>query len=251
LYARGTPVQEIWNDDLWWANSFANTAETLRGTMTLAAGRNLIAAYGSEGCCDGTSTLQLQRPSSTTWLNATTANFALIAPNCPVAGVTAARATDAIGLAVRKISTTVADPFNATTNPKAIPGARVRYFIRLTNGGAAQTVDAGSLTVTDRIPAGTALVVSDIAATGSGPIRFVDGAPVSGLSYTFGGLGNLSDSVEFSSDNGATFGYTPTVGADGTDVNVTHVRVRLQGTPICAATNAPRTADLEFDVVVR
>ncbi len=251
LYARGSPLQEVWNDDLWWNNSFANTGEILQGTVNLAAGRHLIAGYGSEGCCDGTTTIQLQRPGTTTWLDATTANFALVAPICPTAGVTAVRAVDSIGLAVRKTSVTAADPANAALNPKAIPGARVRYAIRLTNGGAAQTVDADSLTVTDRVPANTALVVSDIAGANSGPIRFIDGSPPSGLSYSFGGLGSTTDDVEFSNNNAASFGYTPTAAADGTDAAVTHVRVRLRGQPVCATANAPRSADLEFDVLVR
>lgn len=55
-------------------------------------------------------------------------------------------------LAVGKTSTVISDPFNSTTNPKAIPGAIVEYGISLTNTGA---VAATVVTITDPLPANT------------------------------------------------------------------------------------------------
>lgn len=251
LYVRSTALQEAWNDDLWWNGSFNNAGELLQGTITLAAGRNFFVTYGSEGCCEGAASMQLQRPGSNAWFDLTTANFTLVAPSCPTANVVTARVADSTSLAVRKTSETRADPFNSTTNPKAIPGARVRYTVRLTNGGAAQIVDANSLTVIDRIPANTSLIVTDIAASGSGPVRFVDGVPASGLTYTFSGLAAASDDLAFSNDGGVTFNYVPTADPNGVDAAVTHIRVNPRGRPACTVTNTTRSADIEFDVVIR
>jgi len=51
-------------------------------------------------------------------------------------------------LTVSKVATVVSDPFNGTTNPKAIPGAIVEYVVTVANGGAS---DADAVSVTDDI----------------------------------------------------------------------------------------------------
>ena len=40
---------------------------------------------------------------------------------------------------------------------------------------------------------------------------------------------STSDDLLFSNDGGATFGYTPKPGQDGTDPDVTHVRISPKG----------------------
>lgn len=52
------------------------------------------------------------------------------------------------GLTVSKVATVVSDPFNGTTNPKAIPGATVEYVVTVANGGGS---DADNVSVTDAI----------------------------------------------------------------------------------------------------
>ncbi len=52
-------------------------------------------------------------------------------------------------LSVTKISTVINDPFNGTTNPKAIPGATVQYCILISNPG---TGTADTVVATDNIP---------------------------------------------------------------------------------------------------
>ncbi|QJB68853.1 proprotein convertase P-domain-containing protein [Parasphingorhabdus halotolerans] len=52
-------------------------------------------------------------------------------------------------LSVTKISSVDSDPVNGATNPKAIPGATVRYCILMSNSGSAT---ATSITATDNIP---------------------------------------------------------------------------------------------------
>lgn len=52
------------------------------------------------------------------------------------------------GLTVSKVVSVVSDPFNGTTNPKAIPGAIVEYVITITNGGGS---DADSVSISDTL----------------------------------------------------------------------------------------------------
>ena len=120
------------------------------------------------------------------------------------------------------------DPINGASNPKSIPGAIQLYTVRITNQGGG-AVDSGTLMLTDAIPDNTMLYLLDAAGPGSGPIAFVDGAPTSGLTYTFAGLANSGDHLEFSSDNGVSWTHAPTPDANGCDAAVTHIRVRPQG----------------------
>ncbi|MDY7099271.1 MAG: hypothetical protein SXU28_14140 [Pseudomonadota bacterium] len=73
---------------------------------------------------------------------------------------------------VIKSSVVVSDPVNGTTNPKAIPGAVIRYCIAVTN--AAGAADATNIVVVDNLPGdvdyntGTILRDTDVAVAGSG-----------------------------------------------------------------------------------
>ena len=62
LYVSGQALEEDWNDDLWWAGSYANTGETLSGPITLAPGWHRYEALGFEGCCDGPAGFQARPP---------------------------------------------------------------------------------------------------------------------------------------------------------------------------------------------
>ena len=135
-------------------------------------------------------------------------------------------------LLVLKTSTVVEDPINGSTNPKAIPGSTVRYLVGTTNSGSGGA-DTDSVFITDAIPANSALRVSDFDGSTAGPVLFVDGTPASGLSYTFSSLplplADPLDDVSFSRDGGLTFDYSPVAIADGTDPEVTHIRVNPKG----------------------
>lgn len=61
-------------------------------------------------------------------------------------------AVQSAALNVAKTSSVVSDPFNGTTNPKAIPGAFVEYSITITNSGL---VAAAGLSINDPQPANT------------------------------------------------------------------------------------------------
>jgi len=58
-------------------------------------------------------------------------------------------------LSVQKTSAVVSDPFNGTTDPKAIPGATVEYTITLANSGV---VNAAGVSIGDTLPANTTFV---------------------------------------------------------------------------------------------
>ncbi len=72
---------------------------------------------------------------------------------------------------------------------------------------------------------------------------FTDGTPASGITYTFGGLADPTDDMEFD-DGTLTFSYTPTPDADGYDVNVTAVRVNPSG-----ALNFSSSGDPYFELL--
>lgn len=128
----------------------------------------------------------------------------------------------------------LSDPLNNTSNPKSIPGALEIYTLRLTNQGSG-TVDNNTVAIVDAVPANTALYVQDLGVAGSGPLAFTNGAPSSTLTYTFSGLANGGDDLEFSNNGGSSWAYTPVANANGCDPAVTHIRVKPKGTMAAAS----------------
>ena len=126
-------------------------------------------------------------------------------------------------LTVLKSVQTFSDPFNNTTNPKAIPGAVMLYTVIVTNSGSG-AVDSNSLAITDPIPANTAMCVSNICS--NPPVTFVcSTTPPCGLTF------NYASAVTYSNHSGgvAPFNYTPVPDANGYDANVTGVRINPSG----------------------
>jgi len=130
---------------------------------------------------------------------------------------------------VLKSLAVINDPVNGSSNPKAIPLAEVLYTVQVSNQGSA-SADSNSVSVSDAVSADTSLFVGDLSGTaGSGPVVFIDGSPTSGLGYTFISLGDGTDDLAFSSNNGASYAYTPTPDVDGYDSAVTNIRVNPKG----------------------
>jgi hypothetical protein len=152
-------------------------------------------------------------------------------------------------LAHTKSVQVISDPANGATNPKSIPGAVQLYTVRITNQGALG-LDNNSVSIVDAIHPATKLFVSDVGGPGSGPIAFTNGTPSSGLTWTFTALNNVTDDLEFSNDNGATWTYVPTPDADGCDVAVTNIRMQPNGTMPGIGGGDPYF-ELRFRVVVR
>jgi uncharacterized repeat protein (TIGR01451 family) len=67
-------------------------------------------------------------------------------------------------ITVTKTAVVISDPFNLTTNPKAIPGATIEYCIQVANTGGAS---ATSVQVTDAMPANTTFVAGSLFAGGT------------------------------------------------------------------------------------
>jgi Surface adhesin CshA non-repetitive domain 2 len=122
-------------------------------------------------------------------------------------------------LTVAKVSSVISDPVNGAVNPKAIPGAVVRYFITVTNTGTL-AVDTSSIVITDPLP-------STVTYNGGSTVTFTNGTPTSGIT-TF----NAATDVRFSNAAAAPSGfaactYTPLAGYDPA---VKHVCIRPTGT---------------------
>ncbi|KTE77753.1 MULTISPECIES: CshA/CshB family fibrillar adhesin-related protein [unclassified Sphingopyxis] len=79
-------------------------------------------------------------------------------------------------LAIAKSSTLVSDPVNGTTNPKAIPGAVVRYSFTVQNSGPTAT-DSNSVFIVDSLPAQISV------GTAASPV-FTQGSPTSALTFS-------------------------------------------------------------------
>ena len=131
-------------------------------------------------------------------------------------------------VSVLKTSAVFSDPVNGSSDPKAIPRALIEYTILVSNTGISDT-DEDSVLITDMVPDETKLCLSDMAGSGSGPVRFIDGTSSSSLDYTFAALDDLLDDLEFSNDDGASFAYEPVLDADGCDEAITDFRVRPDG----------------------
>ncbi len=128
-------------------------------------------------------------------------------------------------LSVTKFSSVISDPVNGTTNPKAIPGALVEYLITVSNTGS-EPVDSGTIVVLDDGPADAKMCLISSA---SGPVVFAEPGGSTGLTYTFTSIGSGTDDLEFSSDDGTSFTYTPVADADGCDTSVTDFRLTPGG----------------------
>ena len=222
LYMRETELEQQWNDDLWWAGNFANTAETLEGTIALDAGWHRYEALGFEGCCDGLVGWQARAPGGT-WQDMSTSNFSMRATQCVSTNVTLSTAAPQSCSAepnVEKAVTIVSDPVGSLS-PFALPGSVVEYTIDVTNDG--QRLDDGTVTITDNLPEDIKLIV-----LGASAFELVDGSTSSDLSLNWGGPTSAVDGVQFSTD-GTNFSYTPSADGDGADAAITHVRFELDG----------------------
>lgn len=146
-------------------------------------------------------------------------------------------------LQVTKVVETINDPVNGSSNPKAIPGALMRYTIEVSNQGPG-AIDAGSLELADAVPQGTVLLVDAGAAD---PVRFADGPVASGLAYDF------ANHVYFSNQagGGPPYDYVPVADADGFDPAVTGLAVRPAGVLAAAAGGAAPSFTIQLFVRVR
>jgi hypothetical protein len=253
LYIDDVALDEKWNVDLWWANNWNNTSQILQGSVNLAAGTHSLRILGFEGCCDGGLTAQFQRPGGP-WLALAVNNISLASRKCPVIEPTVtlgpAQNASCPAITVTRTTRSFSDPFNNTTNQKSIPGAVMLNVTNVRNSGPG-AADAGTLVITEAIPPNTALRVANFDGSTAGPVRFTNGTPPSGLTYTFVSLSNAGDDVAFSNNNGATYSYSPIADANGTDLAVTNIRINPKNTFLGSSAAGDPRADFAFKLVVQ
>jgi len=169
----------------------------------------------------------------------------------PEPALTLTAETQPADLLLQKTVLTVYDPVNEAINPLAIPGSYVDYTITAFNSGSG-SVDSERLFITDSLSSSVTLFVGDLGSPNSGPVEFTDGAGAasSGLTFFYGGLDDLTDDVEFSTD-GSNWNFEPIPDADGFDSSVTHIRVRPSGSFQGTTTATPMRFDLRIRVRVQ
>ena len=206
------------------ANSSSVPAVNATGTLTFTGRQDqsyLIAAGGTVRLI-----YTVQMPATAgTYVNSARAGFGTA--TTPTASASFSVVNPA-PLTLVKSSQATTDPFNGTTNPKMIPGARLAYTVTVLNPNAFATT-ADSIVIVDPTPARLSLYVSHIAGTSGGPLGFQNGSTASGLTYTFTSLASTTDDIDFSSDGGATWTYVPTPDSQGADPQVNRIRIRPKG----------------------
>lgn len=132
-------------------------------------------------------------------------------------------AVQSAALSVQKTSAVASDPFNGTSNPKAIPGATVEYTITLANGGA---VSAAGVTIGDTLPANTTFVANGYNA-GASNVSITVGAGAPGFCFAeAGGTDTNADGCVINA--GQLFVGSPALGTVATGpANQVAVRFRV------------------------
>lgn len=188
------------------AGTAYNLNETASGSATLS---NYTSAMACTNAAGGSSTvLPTSAPGTIT----------------PVMGdiitctLTNTRKPPNANLTIVKTSSVVSDGIS-TANPKAIPGAIVRYTITVTNTGSV-AVDASTLVITDFMPPG----VSYDASSG---VTFANGATASGL--------NAFDPATMVTYSNQAGGVAPYTFAPGTGYNPNVRGIRIAPTGVMAA----------------
>lgn len=132
-------------------------------------------------------------------------------------------------LVVSKSSTVLSDGVSGA-NPKALPGAIVRYTITVQNTGSL-TVDANSIIIQDPFPANFTLDAST-------PFTFANGTPTSGLNAF-----NQSTMVTYSTTTGPP--YTAPLGS-GYNAALRSFRFAPTGTMAAATAAGPSSFSISF-----
>ncbi|WP_417621983.1 hypothetical protein [Parasphingorhabdus sp.] len=139
---------------------------------------------------------------------------------------TSAEAGQSENIAIALSNSIAGSPAGRGDAAHAVPGAIVDFSVSVT-GPTAGGSPATSFALVDMVPKHLSLFVGDLGRDGTGPALFKDND--SGLEFSFGGLTDSEDSVEFSSNDGKTFDYVPVADHDGFDHNVTHIKLHPYG----------------------
>lgn len=141
-------------------------------------------------------------------------------------------------LSLQKTISTIYDPFNNISNPKAIPGSVLEYTVTGRNAGDAPA-DNNSIVITDLISENTRLCVADV--DNCLAPYFTDGTPSSGLSLT---------TINYSNNNASSFAYSVVADAGGTDSNVTNFQATTTGSFLPLTGGNATNFSINFRVLV-
>lgn len=221
------------------------------GTPAAVAGGNSVALTGGTipagSSC--TVTVRVRSASAGSYNNSTGSVTTANAGSGAAANATLTVTSPMPALSILKVSAVLSDPVNGGTFPKSIPGAVIAYTLRVTNSGPG-TVDTNTLDVTDPLPAEVDFYLGDLGGPGGGgPVFFVNGSPTSGLSWTYGGLADPADDLEFFSVADG-WSYVPVPDGNGFDPLVRSVRMRPNGSMNAAGGGNPYV-DFIFRVRIR
>jgi uncharacterized repeat protein (TIGR01451 family) len=215
------------------------TGATVTGGDTALVQVNAGTAYSLDEIVSGPGSLSQYTPviGCTNGTNGITTSFPTTVPGTitPVLGdvitctITNTRLAGNATLLVAKTSTVLSDAISGT-NPKAIPGAIVRYTINVQNTGNL-TVDANSIILQDPLPANFTLDAST-------PFIFTNGSVPSGLNAF-----NQSTMVTYSSTGGAP--YSIPLGS-GYNAAIRGFRFAPTGTMAAATTGGPSSFSISF-----
>lgn len=151
-------------------------------------------------------------------------------------------------LSVDKKVEIISDPIRGLNAPRSVPGAVVQYSLVVKNKGKGKA-DDNSIAIVDLVPPGSYLLLNDLQGN-SGPVTFNDLSRSSGLNYSFDSLRSSSDDLEFSSNNGQSFGYRPSINGAGFDPRITHFRVAPKGEFNAGNKNSAAGFKLTFRTVI-
>lgn len=142
-------------------NGAAVTPILTNGSANYVIGNS---AYGdvlsTDGSADGTVTVTFNTPVDSITIEYGSHGLAPANPGqqgMALHDITFCRPT--ANLTIAKTSSIVSDPVNGTANPKAIPGARMRYCILVTNNGSGT---ATGISVADPLPPGTSFIAGSL-----------------------------------------------------------------------------------------
>lgn len=178
------------------------------GSLVATPGGNTLALSGASLTAGASCTLEVDviatTPGSFTNTIAIGDADATIASR-PVRNLVPAQATVTViePLVVTKTVAVISDPVGGAGDPFAIPGAIAEYTILVSNPSAVPIDNAG-LRVTDVLPDTTTFLNVDLGA----------GLPVVLINGGGGGLSLNAAGLVYSDDEGASYGYGPSAGAD-------------------------------------
>ncbi len=146
-------------------------------------------------------------------------------------------------LTIVKSSTVLSDPVNGASNPKAIPGAIIRYSLLVANTGT-QTVDSNTIFLIDSLP-------SQISVGSSATPSFTQGAPTSALTFTAGTDLRYSNQTTapatFAACSAAPHNYTP---VSAYDPALKHICINPKGI-MAGSTGTPPSFTITFQAQIK